>query len=107
MSLVWGLACIVGILIPASLGSQLGPHRQQSRLAGHSLPKVSPQVSSKFHASVEDVRSTEQASDEARSSEISQEVRKTGQSVLRLPQQDARNMYLPQGGRNLISASTF
>ncbi|XP_019739780.1 matrilin-3 isoform X1 [Hippocampus comes] len=105
MSLVWGLACIVGILIPASLGSQFGPHRQQSRLAGHSLPKVSPQVSPRVHASFEDVRSTEQASDEARSSEISQEVRKTGQSILSLPQQDARNMYLPQGGRNLISAT--
>ncbi|XP_051941707.1 matrilin-3-like isoform X3 [Hippocampus zosterae] len=106
MSLVWGLACIVGILIPASLGSQLGPHRQQSRLASHSLPKVSPQVSPRAHASVEDVRSTEQASDEARSSEISPEVRKTDQSILSLPQQDARHMYLPQGGRNLISAIT-
>ncbi|XP_037097943.1 matrilin-3-like isoform X3 [Syngnathus acus] len=83
-SFIWGLACVISILIPGSLG------------------KVSPQMSPRVNASLENVTSTEQASEEARSTDISQEA---DQSVRRLPRQDARNNYLPQGRRNLISAT--
>ncbi|XP_061157809.1 matrilin-3-like isoform X3 [Syngnathus typhle] len=84
-SFIWGLACVISILIPGSLG------------------KISPQMSPRVNASLENVTSTEQASEKARSIEISQEA---DQSVRRLPRQDARNNYLPQGRRNLISAIT-
>ncbi|XP_061700333.1 matrilin-3-like [Syngnathoides biaculeatus] len=98
-SFIWALVClIISVLIPGSLGSQFGPHRRQT-LLGHSLPKVSPRV----HGSFEDNRSTEQASDEVRSTEISQEVRKRDKM-----QQDARsssNKFLAQEPRNLISAT--
>ncbi|XP_049595699.1 matrilin-3-like isoform X4 [Syngnathus scovelli] len=87
-SFIWGLACVISILISGSLG------------------KVSPQMSPRVNGSLENVTSTEQASEEARSIEISQEVQKADQSVRRLPRQDARNNYLPQGRRNLISAIT-
>ncbi|XP_077438425.1 uncharacterized protein LOC144061599 isoform X2 [Vanacampus margaritifer] len=106
--IIWGLACFMSILIPGSLESQFGPHHRQTRLGGLSLPKVSPQVSPRVQASFEDIRSTELASDEVRSAEISQEVRKANRSILSLPQQDARagtNNYLAQGRRNLISAT--
>ncbi|KAM9786524.1 uncharacterized protein ACBT44_020047 isoform 2-T2 [Syngnathus typhle] len=83
-SFIWGLACVISILIPGSLG------------------KISPQMSPRVNASLENVTSTEQASEKARSIEISQEA---DQSVRRLPRQDARNNYLPQGRRNLISAT--
>ncbi|XP_049595695.1 matrilin-3-like isoform X3 [Syngnathus scovelli] len=86
-SFIWGLACVISILISGSLG------------------KVSPQMSPRVNGSLENVTSTEQASEEARSIEISQEVQKADQSVRRLPRQDARNNYLPQGRRNLISAT--
>ncbi|XP_061552580.1 matrilin-3-like isoform X2 [Phycodurus eques] len=99
ISFIWGLAClIVSVLNPGTLGSQFGPHHRQT------LPKVSPQVSPRVHGSFEDIRSTEQASDEVRSTEISQEVRKRDEM-----QQDAQtssNNYLAQQPRNLISAIT-
>ncbi|XP_077395537.1 uncharacterized protein LOC144031896 isoform X2 [Festucalex cinctus] len=107
--IIWGLACLMSIVIPGSLESQFGPHHRQTRLGARSLPKVSPQVSPRVHGSFEDTRPTELASDEVRSAEISREVRKAERSILNLPQQDANagnnNYYLAQGRRNLISAT--
>ncbi|XP_061650125.1 matrilin-3-like isoform X2 [Phyllopteryx taeniolatus] len=105
ISFIWGLAClIISVLIPGTLGSQFGPHHRQTKIiGGHSLPKASPQVSPRVHGSFEDIRSTERASDEVRSTEISQEVRKRDEM-----QQDAQTSshnYLAQQPRNLISAT--
>ncbi|XP_061752370.1 matrilin-3-like isoform X6 [Nerophis ophidion] len=97
-SLMWGLVCLIVLLAQGIQGSQLRSRHRQTLPGSPLLPKVSPQVSPRVNGSFEDLRSTEQVSDEVRSAE-----------VLSNPQQDERaetSNYLTQDRRNLLSAIT-
>ncbi|XP_061751677.1 matrilin-3-like isoform X5 [Nerophis ophidion] len=97
-SLMWGLVCLIVLLAQGIQGSQLRSRHRQTLPGSPLLPKVSPQVSPRVNGSFEDLRATEQVSDEVRSAE-----------VLSNPQQDERaetSNYLTQDRRNLLSAIT-
>ncbi|XP_006799459.1 matrilin-3-like isoform X6 [Neolamprologus brichardi] len=61
-SLTWGLVCVIGVVLaPGSLGTFSQPRSHITP----PIPRVSPQVPTKFYGRLDDNRSTDQTSDEA------------------------------------------
>nr|XP_004559307.1 matrilin-3 isoform X4 [Maylandia zebra] len=61
-SLMWGLVCVIGVVLaPGSLGTFSQPRSHITP----PIPRVSPQVPPKFYGRLDDNRSTVQTSDEA------------------------------------------
>ncbi|XP_063356109.1 matrilin-3-like isoform X3 [Pelmatolapia mariae] len=70
-SLMWGLVCVIGVLlVPGSLGTFSQPRSDFTP----PIPRVSPQVPPKFYGRLDDNRSTDQTSDEALNDEKFQQL---------------------------------
>lgn len=107
-SVMWGLVFFFGVLAPGTLG--IVPHARSQRRQIHSAgllnPRASPKVKPVLYERFEDIRSTEQVSDELPTAETFQEVQLGGYGVRGFQQAGANN-YLSQEGQRAGSGGWF
>lgn len=96
-SSVWGLLCVIGVLLaPGSSGTFLQPRSHISS----PIPRVSPQAPPRLYGRVDDNRSAEQTSDEALSDDKFQQLQADDSTVPGAPQrrEPRAGAYIPDAG---------